>query len=176
MKTLSSHLRTRGGATLTVLQPSIWKQRHELRDGERSIGTLTFTSILRSEALAECDEGSWTIRRTGVLKRRILLSERAAEEPFVEVPVDPLKRRHRFTVPERPRETFEVQHNFWGTRFVLTGAMNRDLVTLTTRPFALSSGTVTIGPRAGDYDELPWMVCLVWYISVVARRSKGHTP
>ena len=170
-----TRIATFAGASLDVSRPSIWKQVHEIRSNDTRLGSLTFTKLLRREAVAECDEGSWTIGQEGVWKPNVYVKKTDSGESVVEFPVRLFKHTFTFTLPGRARETVSLNRNFLATTFSLTGAMNRPLASLTLKPFALSSGTLTIGPRAGDYEELPWLVFLLWYYGIMTRKSRSHS-
>ena len=162
------------GSTLDVVQPSIWKNVHELRDHDRRVATLTFKNLLGFEATGTCDEGSWTIGQKGMWKPKVIVREAATGNQVTDVPVHLFKQTFTFSLPRREHETLTISRNFWATRFTLTGRMGWELLTLTTKPFSFSSGTFTVREKAGSYDEIPWLLFIVWYFSLTIRRSSAH--
>ncbi len=166
-------IRSHAGSVLAVKQTSIWKGIHELRAGEVTIGTMTFTSLLGHEATVSCPEGSWRFRQSGFWKPKLTVEDAATGSVLAEVPVGPFARTLTITLRNRGHEKLTLELNLWATRFTLTGRMGHELVRLESKVFSFASADIHIGPKAAAYEELPWMLCLVWYLATTTRQSQA---
>lgn len=167
-------LQSYAGAPLSVLQPSIWKQTYELRSGEQVLATMTFTKFLGSEVRMECDQGSWIISQSGIWRPKVIVREAENGITVAEIPVHFLKQEFTFNLRDRSYETVTLRRNFWASTFTMTGRAGRELLSLKQKFFSFTTATITVGPRAKEYDELPWLMFLLWYFWQSTNRSKAH--
>lgn len=158
------------GIPLRVLQPSIWKKQYELRSEDQLIGTLRFPRIFRQEAVGECEEGRWILRERGLFKRTIHVRLPEKGKPIASLELAHFSLTNKLKLPQY--RMLRLTRNFLKTAYRLTTSMNAEVCSLELKLMPKHTGTVVIDQKGEEYEELPWLVFLVWFISIIDQNRK----
>jgi len=167
-------IRAFAGRELKWVRPSLMSLDYELQHAEECIGTLRFRSSWGTLATAESGEGCWTFKRVGFMQTSATIRACGSEAEIAAF------RNHAWTgggALELPdgRE-YRANSNFWMTKFGFTTAAGEPVVEFQQIGGLLKlSATVEIHPDATAIAELPWMVMLGWYITVLQHRDAGSS-
>jgi hypothetical protein len=168
------------GRELKWVRPSLTTLAYELQHGDEPVATLQFRSSWGTLATAESGDGCWTFKRIGFLQTRVTIRTCTAEGPVAEAGISQadtaIFRNNSWTgggTLELPdgRE-YRANSNFWMTKFGFTTTEGDPLVGFQQIGGVLKlSSTVTIHPDAATIPELPWIVMLGWYLTVLLHRD-----
>jgi hypothetical protein len=150
---------------LKWVQPSALKMHYELRAGDELASTLRFRSSFGSFATGESADGCWTFKRIGFWKTRVTI--RRCDE---DVDIATFKNNtwsSGGTLELSDGRKFLASTNFWQTNFEFHDEMGRQMVKFKTGGLIHFSATVDIEPNAVSVPELPWVIMLGWYLTIM---------
>lgn len=154
--------------TLIWSQPKGMRSEYELRFGNDLVATLQFPKMLSSNAVAESEDGSWEIERVGVFDTAITIRKAGHEAASATFKAKVFKSS---TVELEGGKTLELQQHIWQGIYELRADTGEPLMELKSRGFFKYFVDVKMFRKALQYEELPGLVMLVFYIMLMARRD-----
>lgn len=154
------------GHELKWIQPHALKMEYELHAGEMIAATLRFRSSLGSFATATSADGTWTFKRVGFWQTKVTI--RAAESE-----TDLATFRNNTwsgggTLELLDGRKYPANTNFWSTQYEFKTEQGESLISYRKIGGILHMSSVTeIHPLARNIPEIPWMVLLGWYLTVM---------
>jgi hypothetical protein len=153
-------------------QPSAMAASYVLDVGGSAAATLTFRSSFGSLATGESADGCWTFKRVGFFATRVTIRACGDDQEIAVFHNATWKGGGTLEVPGG--KAYRANVNFWQTRFEIATDTDVPLVSFTRIGGAFHLGSdVQIHAAAGDLRELPWMVMLGWYLTVMAHRDSS---
>jgi len=154
------------GRELKWVQPHALKMEYELQDSGEVVATLRFRSSLGSFATAECADGCWTFKRIGFWHTRATVRVCGAD---YDVAVFRNKTwENGGTLELANGRRYPASTNFWKTEYEFTTEADESLVRYRSIGGVVHlSSMVEIQPAAASLKELPWLVILGWYLTVM---------
>lgn len=154
------------GQPLKWVQPRTMDMEYELRSGDDIAATLNFRSSWGSHATATSGDGVWTFKRVGFWQTRVTVR---AENTDTDLAVF-----HNATwsgggtLELADGRKYPANTNFWSTRYEFKTEAGEPLVGFVKIGGLLhTSADVEIHPAALQIPEMPWMVMLGWYLTVM---------
>jgi hypothetical protein len=161
------------GRALRWVRPSLMTAEYELQDGDEVIATLRFHSSWGTLATAESADGCWTFKRVGFLQTSVTIRACGADAEIAIFKNSSWTGGGTLALPDG-RE-YRANSNFWMTRFGFTTLDDQPLVEFQRIGGLLKlSSTVEIHAAAERIPELPWMVMLGWYLTVLLHRDASE--
>ncbi len=158
--------------TLTWTQPHMMKQEYELLDGDMLVGTLRFRSSFGTLATGECADGSWTFKRVGFWKTRVSIRQSGSENDIASFANSTWSNGGTLEFPDGRR--YPADSNFWMTRYAFNTEQEMPLVTFEKIGGILHiSSNVIIHESARHLTELPFMVMLGWYLTIMMHNDSA---
>jgi hypothetical protein len=159
------------GRKLMWVQTNWLKSKYELRAKELCLATLTRKMICKigfsSFATGESDEGCWTFKRVGFLKRRVMIRNCDQDDDIAVFKNAVWKGGGTLELSDG--RNILVTTNFWETKMEFNTEQGELL-------FAYKIGTesadLTIEAEAAGMPELPWMVMLGEYLIVMMQQKQ----
>ncbi len=158
---------------------SLLSRTYDLVDGEAEPGepyaTLTTEGGLLAppRAHGETGAGSWLFRPRGFFRERVLVLLEGSDSPLA------VFRRHwrrgvlRF---EGGKEFVWRRPSFWSLSWAFEDPGGARAVRFSTRlSFPRASTRVELDPSVGRGSDAPLLVCLGWYLLLLARRRRAGT-
>jgi hypothetical protein len=178
------------GRELKWVRPSLTAPAYELLHVEAGssrdelVGTLRFRSSWGTLATAESGDGCWTFKRIGFLQTRVTIRTCTADAVISDADSSEADSEANTAVFDNNSWTgggtlelpdgreYRANSNFWMTKFGFTTAEGEPLVGFRQIGGLLKlSSTVEIYPGAATIPELPWLVMLGWYLTVLLHRD-----
>jgi hypothetical protein len=157
---------------LKWIQPNLFKMHYELRCGEEEhVADLRFRSSWGSLATGESAEGCWTFKRVGFLQTRVTIRPCGGDTDIANFRNNSWSGGGTLEFPDGRR--FPATTNFWQTRFEFRDDSGVALVRFESRGFLTQSVGVTIQPGALPLPELPWVVILGCYLTVMMQMDSA---
>ena len=157
------------GRPVRWFQPRTFTPAYELVSEDTQIATLTFRGAFQSLATGESPDGCWTFKRQGFIATRVSIRECGSDQDVAVFRNNTWASGGSLELPDG--RIFRASSNFWQTRYEI---MDGDSPLLTFSriggAFHLSSD-VTIHDSAKRLSELPWLVMLGWYLTVMLHRD-----
>ena len=154
------------GAELKWYQPHILSRQYELQVSGELAATLCFRSSFGSLATAESADGCWSFKRTGFWQTRVTIRRCDVDEDIAVFRNNTWTGGGTLELPDG--RTFRANTNFWMTEFEFTTDAGESLVKYRRIGGILHcSSMVHIEPAAASLDELPWLVALGWYLTLM---------
>ena len=154
------------GHQLTWVQPRALKMEYELQDDGELVATLRFRSSFGSFATAESADGCWTFKRVGFWKTKVTVRACGSEFDVAAFTNNTWKSGGTLELPDG--RSYPANTNFWMTEYEFTTQTGEPLVQYNwVRGLMRLSSTVNIQPAAASLRELPWLVMLGWYLTVM---------
>jgi hypothetical protein len=159
-------IRDRVGHELKWVQPHTLKMEYELLDGDELVANLRFRSSFGSLATGESEDGCWTFKRVGFWQTRATIRKCGADQDLAVFRNNTWTNGGTLELPDGRR--YAANTNFWMTSYEFSTEAGMPLVTYRRIDgvWHLSS-RVEIQPGATALDELPWLVMLGWYLTVM---------
>ena len=152
--------------SLTWNQPHTFKREYELLADEEPVATLTFASMFGSLAKGRSADGCWTFKRQGFLATHVTIRECDSAENLAIFRNNTWSGGGTLELPDGRK--YIANSNFWLTRYAIQTTGETPLITFDHVSGMLHlSSTVIIEDAARDLRELPWLVMLGWYLTVM---------
>jgi hypothetical protein len=160
------------GQEIKWTQPRTMKQEFELRCGEEIEATLRFRSSFGSLATGECADGCWTFKRVGFWRTRATVRVCGSEADIAVFSNNTWTSGGTLELPDG--RVFPANSNFWMTQYEFKTEGGEPLIRYRRIGGILHlSSLVEIRPAAASMAELPWMVILGWYLTVMMQQDSG---
>jgi hypothetical protein len=160
------------GSELSWHQPRALKLAFELKHGEEVVARLHFPKFFSHDAIGESADGCWRFRRRGFLKRRFDIFPCNDEMPVATLIPDMWERGGQLELANGRR--VHLSSNWWKATYTVRTDSGETLLEYTKRGIFKAAADVRLHANAKEYAELPWIVMLVWYLILLARRRAAH--
>jgi hypothetical protein len=168
----NNYMRSISHVTSTPLlwkQPSLRTLAFELKYSEEVMATLTFRSVLGTLATGTAAEGEWSFKRQGFLKTFVTVRTAGSEENLA------IFHNNTWndggTLELQDGHTFKANSNFWSTKFEFIDAREEPLIRFSNIGGFKLHSELEILPPGRLLSELPMMVLLGWYLTVMHSRD-----
>ncbi|MGE5293968.1 MAG: hypothetical protein ACM3VT_04005 [Solirubrobacterales bacterium] len=158
-----------------VGKPLLWRSaallraEYELRSDDLVVAVLRFRSAWGTFATAESGDGCWTFKRVGFWQTRATIRACDSEEEIATFKNNTWTAGGTLVFPDGRQ--YPANTNFWQTQYEFTTEAGEPLIHFRNRGLFGNSAEVTILPAAKEVTELPWMVCLGWYLIVMMQND-----
>lgn len=154
------------GQELKWVQPHAMKREYELRAGDEIAATLRFRNAFGSFAAAAGADGEWTFKRVGFLQTRVTIRAAGSENDLAVFKNNTWKGGGTLELPDG--RSYPADTNFWATRYAFKTETGEPLIRYRKiGGFLHMSSAVEIDPLARHMPEMPWMVMLGWYLTLM---------
>ena len=167
MKTISDYF----SKTLQLIQPSIWKRSFELRDGNEVIGTLTYPKFFSVKAEANIFGTKWEFYEPHWWKNLIEIREAGKELPIASYKSPVFKKKGKLELPHG-ESVFLSSYIFRSTLEILDKYDTR-LVVLKSKINFKTNIEIKVEKISEVLDKHPWILLLIVYVEMNARRSRS---
>ena len=147
-------------------QPRMFSRYYELRAGDDVIATLEFRNAFGSLATGDSADGCWTFKRVGFIATRVSIRTCHSEEDIAVLGNNTWSSGGTLDLPGG-RE-YPASSNLWQTRYEIRTASHVPLLSFSRVGGILHlSSDVQVHADAAALTELPWLVMLGWYLTVM---------
>jgi hypothetical protein len=154
------------GRELEWNQPHATQRQFVLVAAGETLATLEFRSMLGSLATAETADGTWTFKRVGFWKPSVTVRAADSEAEVATFRNNTWSAGGTLELPDGRR--YPANSNFWMTSFEFKNENQETLVRYTRmRGVFHRAASVEIGAAGARLAELPWLVALGWYLSIM---------
>ncbi len=154
------------GHELKWIQPHALKMEYELHTGDGAVATLRFRSSFGSLAMATSADGSWTFKRVGFWQTKVTIRASETETDLAVFKNNTWSGGGTLELPDGRK--YSANTNFWATQYEFKTEMGEALISYRKIGGMLHMSSVTeIHPLARDVPEMPWMILLGWYLTVM---------
>lgn len=154
------------GLDLKWEQPNLFKMEYNLLAGDEIAATLRFRSSFGSYATARSADGCWTFRRIGFFQTRMAIRVCGSEADIASFRNNTWKGGGTLELPDGRQYTSNT--NFWMTQIEFRDRAEEVLFShRKIGGFIHLSSNVEIYSVALSIPELPWMVMLGWYLTIL---------
>ena len=159
------------GPPLQWHRPGLFKPEYELRSDDVLVATLRFRSVWGTFATAQSDDGCWTFKRVGFWQTRVTIRPCDSEEEIATFKNNTWTGGGTLLFPDGRQ--YLANTNFWQTQYEFKTPTGESLIHYRNHGLFVSSAEVTILPQAQQVPELPWMVMLGWYFSLMMQNDSA---
>lgn len=156
-------------APLIWHQPKLMEPAFDLKYSEEVLASLKFKNSFGSLAIGKVAEGEWSFKRQGFLKTYVTVRASGKEDNVAVF--------HNNTWSEGGTlefangKKFQANSNFWHSKFEFTDEDGNPIIRFTNiGGFKLHAEMEILAP-ARSLPEMPWMVLLGWYLTVMNSRD-----
>jgi len=160
------------GETLTIYQPSVWRNAYVLKHGEKVLGTVHSPKIFRSTIIFKMDNKEWEIYFPKFWKSEIAIRESGFQFPYATYKRDGFKMRGTLYLPKGVRLKFVYKIFKGGYR--IQDESEKSLVSFKDKVSFRAKTEFVIEQSAELIDKYPWAIVLIWYISYKRRQHAAH--
>jgi hypothetical protein len=154
------------GQELKWVQPNALKMEYELRLGDMVAGALRFRSQFGTFATATCDDGRWTFKRVGFWQTKATIRTSGSETDVAVFKNNTWGGGGTLELPDGRK--YLANTNSWASQYEIKTEAGQELISFRKIGGMLHiSSKVEIHALAKDIAELPWMVLLGWYLTVM---------
>lgn len=153
------------GQELKWVQPNALKMTYELRSGGEVAATLRFRSSFGSFATGESADGCWTFKRVGFWQTKATIRPCGADTDMAVFKKNTWSGGGSLEFPDG--RTLPATTNFWQTAFGFNTESGETLIEFKSGGLLHLSADVAIRPAAVGMPELPWVLLLGWYLTVM---------
>jgi len=146
-------------------QPNAFKMEYELRDGDDLVASLRFRSSFGTLATGESADGCWTFKRVGFWRTHATIRARGSDSDLAVFKNNTWSGGGTLEFPDGRK--FLATTNFWQTQLEFKTETGGPLFHLKSGGVVHLSAKVDFQPQAAAIPELPWMVMLGWYLTVM---------
>jgi hypothetical protein len=154
------------GPELRWTQPHALKMEYELRARDVTAATLRFRSSFGSLATAASGDGTWTFKRIGFWQTRATVRAAGAQADLAVFKNQTWSGGGTLELPDGRKYTANT--NFWATQYEFRKETGEPLISYQHVAGVLHmSSRVEIPGRSKEMEEMPWLVALGWYLTVM---------
>ena len=158
------------GMELRWEQPDAFKMEYILYAGDQEAATLQFRSSFGSFATARSADGCWTFKRVGFFQTHVTIRDCETDVDLAEFHNNTWTSGGTLELADGRR--YKASTNFWQTQFEFCNEQEDVLFQYSKiGGFVHSSAQVVIQPVALTIPELPWLVILAWYLSILMNQD-----
>jgi hypothetical protein len=157
---------------LRWVQRSGWKPDSELQADDEVVATLSFRSAWGSLATGTSADGSWTFKRLGFLRTRVTIRTAGEEADLAVFHNNTWSAGGTLELLDGRK--YRANSNFWATTYEIRTESDSPLIAFRHVGGMLRlSSDVEIHDAAKSLAELPWMVMLGWYLTVMMHQDSA---
>jgi hypothetical protein len=149
---------------LKWVQPGMFKTHYELRAGDEIAATLRFRSSFGTLATGQSADGCWTFKRVGFLQTRVTIRECDRE-------TDTAVFRNTWsgggTLELSGGRKLQANTSLWQSKIEFKKETGETMLLFNRGGVIHPSAEVVIEPEADKMAELPWLLMLGWYLTVM---------
>jgi len=154
------------GWELQWTQPHAAKMEYELRAADVIAATLRFRNSFGSLATAASADGTWTFKRVGFWHTRATVRAAGAEADLAVFKNRTWSGGGTLELPDGRK--YPANTNFWATQYEFKTESGEPLISYRNIEGVLHlSLTVKINALRKELAEMPWIVSLGWYLTVM---------
>jgi hypothetical protein len=148
-----------------------WKQPHltaatyELKSNGELLASLMFNTAFGSLATGECADGKWTFKRVGFLNTHVSVRVAGTENDIAVFRNSTWSQGGTLEFPDGRK--FNANSNFWHSMFEFTSENGEPIIRFTNIGGFKLHAELEILPAASKVTELPWIIILGWYLTVM---------
>lgn len=158
------------GLELKWEQPNSFKMEYALFAGDEVAAALNFRSSFGSFATAESADGCWTFKRVGFFQTHVSIRTCYSETDIASYRNNTWRNGGTLELPDG--RCYRASTNFWMTQFDFCDETEDVLFSYhKIGGFIHRSSYVNIFPNALVVPELPWMVLLGWYLTIMMQQD-----
>jgi|SRR5689334_23429449 len=150
---------------LEWVQPGTFKMHFELRADDEVAATLRFRSSFGSFATGESADGCWTFKRMGFWQTKVTIRTCGEDADFATFKNNTWSGGG--TLELSGGQKFLATTNFWQTNFEFQDELGVTLIKFKSGGLIHLSATVNVEPNAVNLPELPLLVMLGWYLTIM---------
>jgi hypothetical protein len=159
------------GQQLEWVQPSVFKMQYELRADDELAATLRFRSSFGSFATGESEDGCWTFKRIGFWQTRVTVRDCNADVDLATFKNNTWSSGG--TLELSAGRKLLATTNFWQTNLEFQDELGGTLIGFKRGGLIHLSAMVSVEPNAVSLPELPWVVMLGWYLTVMMQMDSA---
>ena len=161
----TSKIRELPATEMRWTQPRTFAREYELRT-DQVVGTLTFPSMFGSLARGESSDGCWTFKRLGFISTIVTIRPCHSNQNVAVFRNNTWSSGGALEFPDG--RSYLANSNFWQTRYSIHTVEEAPLITFDrVRGISHLSSDVEIHEAARSLPELPWLIMLGWYLTVM---------
>jgi hypothetical protein len=154
------------GQQLRWTQPHALKMHYELRAGNVAVATLRFRSSFGSFATAASADGTWTFKRVGFWQTKATVRGAETDTDLAVFKNNTWSGGGTLELPDGRK--YPANTNFWSTEYEFKRDTGEPLISYEHIGGALHiSAAVKIHGLSKEIIEMPWLVSLGWYLTVL---------
>jgi hypothetical protein len=151
-----------------------FKSEYELRFGDDLVATMKLPKMLSSAAVYQCEEGSCSIERVGLLSSKTIVRSGTSNAEIATYTARGWRGGGIVELTEGRK--LELRMNMWKRAFEWVTDGGESIVQMKGRGFLKYCVDVTMNRSALKWPELPWLVALLFYQMIMHRRdSAAHS-
>ena len=154
------------GQELRWTQPHALKMEYDLRVRDVTAATLRFRSSFGSFATAASGDGTWTFKRIGFWQTRATVRASGAQADLAVFKNKTWSGGGTLELPDGHK--YPANTNFWSTQYEFTREPGELLISYKHVAGVLHmSALVEIPGLSKEIIEMPWLVSLGWYLTIM---------
>jgi hypothetical protein len=151
-------------------QPGAFSRDSDLLARDEVVATLRFRSAFGSLANGDSADGSWTFKRTGFIATSVSIRRQGSDTDVAVFRNNTWSSGGTLELPDGRQ--YPASSNFWKTRFDVSQADGTPLITFErVGGFLRLCSEVRVHAAAASLSELPWLLMLGWYLTVMQHRD-----
>jgi hypothetical protein len=151
------------GQTLKLIQPSIWKNKFELKYNDELLGKISSRGAFSPGLIIELLENEWELYSPKFWKTEMAVREKGKENPFAKYNKKLFSREGIVFLPKGQR--LKIKFGLVRGKYGIYTSSGTCLVTIKDEISLKSSTLVYIETSSEFLDKYPWVIILAWYIT-----------
>jgi len=146
-------------------------QKKPMVKGDDVVATMKFRNMFGTLATGESADGCWTFKRLGFLSTRVTIRACDSADDLAVFKNNTWSGGGTLEIPDGRK--YPANSNFWHTRYEIKTDGDSPLVTFHRAGILHLSSNVDIHDAARSLRELPWLVMLGWYLTVMQHQDSA---
>ncbi|HEY6906697.1 MAG TPA: hypothetical protein VI230_04475 [Ignavibacteriaceae bacterium] len=160
------------GETLTIVQPSIWKNLYELKHQDEVLMKMKPRSVFGFGLIIELDNKEWEFYRSNFWGSELAFREKGKENPVAVYSKKFFSREGTISLPMGRRLT--IKFGLMRSQYGIYASSGECLVILKDKISFKTSSVVSIESSSEILDKYPWIIVLPWYLTRRKKRTAAH--
>lgn len=160
------------GETLTIVQPSIWKNLYELRHQDEVLMKMKPRSVFGFGLIIELDHKEWEFYRSNFWGSELAFREKGKENPVAVYSKKFFSREGTISLPMGQRLT--IRFGLMKSKYGVFTAGGECLVSLKDNISFKANSIVFIESSSEILDKYPWIIVLPWYLTRRRKRNAAR--
>jgi hypothetical protein len=156
------------GKTLTLVQPSFFKNKFELMDGEEIIATMTFTRKFMSGATFEISDKKWEVKQLSFWKSEYGIFKFGYELPFAVYN----SKMFGDGIVELPKGLkLNFRYHMWQGLLEIINSKGDVIISAKGKTAIKEKYLIIIKRSSPELEEYPWLILLPGFLSVLRKKN-----